>query len=204
MAVKNKNGNRRGMDPGSRDGLIKARKARREGPSRGVNGMVQKPTLPVSEPKQAFAFAKLIHGSKEQLHPRIREFVTQCEDEPGIVVATILGTLMADLNDANDVIGNTWTWIKTYMKDPESDPRSLTKLLGELRKWTDSMKEAAVKVAELQMKGLTPPEESTNPLGKYEVSDEEEEEEELVLTDEPSVLVSFDDAIVAEEENLND
>jgi len=191
MPKTNKSGDKRGMTPGSSRGLVKARKnrtisAKPRGRGQDTNPFGKKPDLPAP----VMHFEKLIKGSKEQLHERIRDKVTLCENEPGALTATVLGTLMADLGDANDVIGKSWEWVKKFLEE-DGDPRSIAPLLKELRGWMETMKDTAVKVAEMNAKNRDTDTGGGNPISKYEVVEiveetaEESPDADLVTWEEP-------------------
>jgi hypothetical protein len=169
------------MAKGQREGLEKARRARQQGEKRG---RAKRDMPPKEEPKAitvpgpTLQFQSLIKGSVDQLHSRVRQYVELCEKEPGAPTAMVLGTLMADLHSANDFLAKSWTWLNKYMDDEDSDPRTVTKLLDSLRKWTEVVRDSAIKIAELQAKTTTTIlEEKKDTLSQYEIIEEEEEEE---------------------------
>jgi len=181
----NRLGDKRGMTEGSKKGLEKARQVRRSGPNRG------KAKAPASKNPLVIQnkFSKLIHGSLSQLNPRVQDYVKLIEDEPGAVTASILGMLLAEMDAANKTLAKIWKWLDEYLdpatdgfdssEDPPlpPDPRAITKILSELRKWSQMLHESGIKIAEIRAKTFGRIDEQ-DPLNAYEIDSEEIEEQD--------------------------
>ncbi len=154
MSRVNTSGNRRGLSPGSKEGLKKGRQSRKKGMHYKENEKNSRPPVEHRDTGTALQFTNLIKGSVSQLHTRIRKYVKLCDTEPGVVTATLLGTLLADLESANEVNGKCWDWLNQQLENG-GDPREYLKLMAELRKWTESLQNAAIQVAEIRRKAMS-------------------------------------------------
>jgi hypothetical protein len=127
----------------------------------------------------------MLKGPTDKLHERIRKFVELAESEPGALTATVIGTLMAELDQANDTLKKMWKWLNLFLDGGGSaSDENVVKLMGELRKWSESLQGAALRVAELQMKGLSGRE--SDPLDRYRDEPEAEVEEDATS---PSITI---------------
>lgn len=174
MKIKvNKNGDTRGVTPEAQAALVKARENRRMAGNNFGKPKSRPGAADASTLAPALQFSKLLRGDPTQLHERIRKFVTLVEQEPGALTATVIGTLMADLDEANTALKKAWAYVNHHL-DENGDPREIAKLLEELRKWTETLQEAALRAAEIQAKGLSQTK-AVDPLDAYRVEEPQED-----------------------------
>lgn len=156
------------------EGLKKARDARRKAPKARNKKVVPKTTTttkikPKPDPPKStqLGLPKLAPGTIEQMSARIQKYAKMAEKEPGILTASIIAHLLADIEDVNKALTKIWAWVNRFLDNPDNDPSEIVKLLEVVRKWTETYQTAALKVAEIQAKVLVEAPGETDPMDAY-------------------------------------
>jgi len=83
---------------------------------------------------------------------RIQKFIEAYDEEPQFLTASVVGTMLADLSDANRFLRKAWDYVHDRMKDG-CDPKELLRVVEELRRWSKLTTETALRVAEISRRG---------------------------------------------------
>lgn len=162
----NRQGNRRGMAKGSRDGLQRGRAVARDKRPRGED-VGHRRTCAGLKGKAAKAIAK-----------RIKIHLVALDEEPNLLGSIVAATMVADMQDANRFLENGWGAVHSFLEDGDAElmgqhvePDALAAakaagkagrallvlpLIDELRKWSKLTAELALRVAEIHARTKEP------------------------------------------------
>lgn len=88
----------------------------------------------------------------ELVEARIKRFIRAYNEEPQFLTASVVGTMLADLADANRFLRKSWEFVHKQL-DKGVDPTELISISEELRRWAKLTQETALRVAEISRRG---------------------------------------------------